>query len=168
MKKLFKRKPSKKLVEAKMDEARKSGAFLAMIALIVSVLFFSQTANAQTNLTFEEFQSEVNVGSQKIVGVNFGTVKFNALTVTDDRVFYMEMQFTDPNMAGVEIKQILGEKEQAMMRAQLLRKFASNPAVKSELERLNISVRIVVKLYYGTILFDETIRAEDIPSVKYY
>ena len=165
MKKLFKRKPSKKLVEAKMNEARGVFGYVTALVFTITMLFLSTTVNAQEPQTFEQLQIEVNSKRGLIVGQDFGGFIFTDMRITDDRVFYMEMKMTQ---IGPEVAAFIKPEDKLALRRKLLISFANDPSTKAQMIKFNMTVRLVVLLNDGSVFVDETVRAEDIPSNKYY
>ncbi len=156
---------------AQIEETRNKVGFFGAIFAIIAVLFMTQTVKAQITKypaqTFEQFTTEVDKGAAVIVGRDFGGFQFNAMEVTEDRVFYMEMQFTAPGFNS-SLASSLSLSDRMAMRNELLMKFAGNPEIKQQMEALDIKIRIVILLSDGATLIDETVAAEDIKTIKYY
>ena len=132
--------------------------FFASILLVVFTLFASQTVNAQFDPTIPVSAKDVASEMQPIVGIDFGGFMYNKIEAEANNTIYMEMKFTNPQLAtALETapKEKIDEAGIIMRRAIL-----QNPQMVTMLKssKLNIRLSIVTDrkfIYEDTILYTE-------------
>ena len=160
IKKLFTRKPSKKVVAQKMEDARNSFIYSFGIAFTILMLFLSTTVNAQvkkfTTPQPQKISASMMANSvQGLVGIDFGGFEYSEIRADGNTLVFV-MRFTNPVIAT----QIDSATPEDLRKLSLIFKksITGNPQTLNAMVSNNINMRIVIK-GATRVIFDETIYA---------
>jgi len=152
-------KVSSAVVEEKIDNSRKTFAYVAGLFLIISSLFASQTVNAQLTVPSQKLTAEQVVEPmQAIVNIDFGGFKYSSI-YADDNTVVMVLEFTRPEM--IIEAQNLPKEDLAMLSDVFTNAIKNDRRLVLEMKNNNINLRVVLRAG-NEIIFDQTAYASEL------